>query len=87
VLIVLTDGRANPVGPEAAVEEARRAKQAGVIVYTIGLGQDLDVDALEQMASGSARFYRAPDAEQLADIYQQIAVTIPCPAAGFWGRR
>ena len=31
--------------------------------------------------------YRAPDAEDLADIYRAIAVAIPCPAGGFWGGR
>jgi len=87
VLVVLTDGRANPDGPDAAVDEARQAKQAGAIVYTIGLGEALDEAALAEMAGGGGRFYRAPDAEALAGIYREIAGTIPCPAEAFWGRR
>lgn len=39
------------------------------------------------MASRPAFAYRAPDAEDLADIYRAIAVAIPCPAGAFWGGR
>ena len=87
VMIVLTDGRANPVGPEVAVEKAQAAKSEGIVVFTIGLGEDLDLDALSAMASKPAYFYRAPDAEDLAAIYAAIAVEIACPAEDFWGRR
>ncbi len=87
VMIVLTDGKANPVGPDAAVREAGRAKDAGTIVFSIGLGEDLDLEALRAMASKPTYFYRAPDAEDLADIYRQIAVEIPCPVHEYWGQR
>jgi Mg-chelatase subunit ChlD len=86
-MIVLTDGRANPVGPDAAVAEAAQAKAAGVIVFTIGLGNDLDLAALEAIASQPEYFYRTADAEDLAAIYGQIATLIPCPSSAFWGRR
>jgi Mg-chelatase subunit ChlD len=87
VMIVLTDGLANPVPVDAAVAEAQRAKDASVVVFTVGLGQDLDFEALEQMASQPSYFYAAPDAEDLARIYRDIAGTIPCPHTAFWGRR
>ena len=87
VLILLTDGRANPGPAVAAVEQAWLAKDAGVVVFTVGLGSDLDDDALAQMASRPGYFYTTPDAEDLADIYRAIAVSIPCPAESFWGRR
>jgi hypothetical protein len=87
VMIVLTDGRANPVPVSVAEAEARAAKDAGVVIFTIGLGNDLDTEALEGMASKPEYFYVAPDAEALAGMYRSIAVAIPCPAAGFWGRR
>ena len=64
----------------------RLTKAAGVLVYTIGLGPALEFQALEQIASEPAQFYRAPDAEQLAEIYRQIAVEIPCPEREFWPR-
>jgi hypothetical protein len=86
-MIVLTDGRSNPVPAAVAVEEARLAKVAGVQVFTIGLGADLDAGALGEMASRPEWFFIAPDAEDLAGVYRTIAVTIPCPREAFWGRR
>jgi Mg-chelatase subunit ChlD len=87
VMIVLTDGKANPVGPDAAVREAAAAKAEKVTIFTIGRGEDLDLAALEAIASKPSYSYHAPDAEDLAEIYSKIAVEIPCPATDFWGRR
>ena len=87
VLIVLTDGRSNPRPVSEAVAEAARAKATGVTVFTIGLGSDLEHDALRAMASRPDAFYEAPDAAELAAIYEQIAVEIPCPPSRWWGRR
>ena len=86
-MIVLTDGRANPVPADVAVAEAARAKAAGVTVFTVGVGYDLDVDALRAIASRPEDAFLAPDAEALAGIYSAIAVRLPCPAGAFWGRR
>ncbi|MFN2251769.1 MAG: vWA domain-containing protein, partial [Anaerolineae bacterium] len=87
VMIVLTDGRSNPDPASLAVEEARLAKEEGVIVFAIGLGADLDEEALREMPSTPGGYFHAPSAEDLAAIYKQIAVEIPCPASSFWGRR
>lgn len=87
VIILLTDGRANPVPVEAAVDAARLAKADGILVFTVGLGDDLDLEALAAMASRPAYFFRAATADALADIYRDIAGVIPCPAEAFWGRR
>jgi hypothetical protein len=57
------------------------------VLFTIGLGNDLDTEALRGMASKPEYFYLAPDAAALAGIYRSIAVAIPCPAGAFWGRR
>lgn len=86
-MVVLTDGRANPEPVDLAVAQAQAAKQAGITVFTIGLGGDVELDALERMASRSEYSYRAPTADALAAIYRAIAVSIPCPSGGFWGRR
>jgi Mg-chelatase subunit ChlD len=87
LLIVLTDGLSNPRPASEAVERAAEAKAAGVVIHTIGLGDTLDFDALEAMASEPDDFHRAPDGEDLAAIYEQIAVEIPCPPSRWWGRR
>lgn len=87
VLVLLTDGRANPVPVEAAVAEAAAAKATGITIFTIGVGTNIDVEALEVIASTPAGFLRAPDAEGLADIYYEVARSIPCPASAYWGGR
>ena len=78
LLVLLTDGRANPVPVDVAIAEAAAAKAAGVTLFTIGLGDDLDAEALAAMASTPAGFLRAPDAEDLAAVYAQVALSIPC---------
>ncbi|MCE7938592.1 MAG: VWA domain-containing protein [Chloroflexi bacterium CFX6] len=87
VIVLLTDGRSNPRPVAEAVDLAARAKGTGIVVYTIGLGDDIESDALAAMASRPSFFFRAPDAEDLAALYASIAVDVPCPAARFWGRR
>jgi Mg-chelatase subunit ChlD len=89
VMIVLTDGLANPEPASTAVRRAQAAKDDGITIFTIGLGKDdeLDIAQLVQMASRPGYFYRAPDGEDLLAIYRTIAVEIPCPREQFWGRR
>ena len=87
VMIVLTDGKANPVGADVAVAKARAAKDSRITIFTIGLGDELDEWALEAIASKPAYFYRAADAEALKAIYVAIALEIPCPADLYLGVR
>jgi Mg-chelatase subunit ChlD len=87
VLILLTDGKSNPRPASEAVARAAEAKRAGIAIFAIGLGSELDDAALEAIASKPDHYYRAPTADQLNDVYRQIAVTIPCPGEAFWGRR
>jgi Mg-chelatase subunit ChlD len=86
VAIILTDGKANPAGPERAVAAAQRAKDAHITIFTIGLGapDQLDDEALTAMASAPNFSYRSPDADQLDAIYTEIARAIPCPPDSFW---
>lgn len=80
VIVLLTDGRATGVENAAVIAAADRAKAAGVHVFTIGLGADadIDVDLLQTLASRPDYFFKAPDAAQLAQIYERIAFTIKC---------
>ncbi|HQZ72255.1 MAG TPA: VWA domain-containing protein, partial [Anaerolineae bacterium] len=82
-----TDGRSNPRPVADAEASAAVAKAAGVMVFTIGIGDDLDAEALAKIASRPEFFFRALDAEVLSEIYRAIAVSIPCPPDSFWGRR
>ncbi|MFN2114120.1 MAG: VWA domain-containing protein, partial [Anaerolineae bacterium] len=90
VLILLTDGLPNRVPTPAAggsqeetvLAAAAAAKAAGTRVFTIGLGLPSDVlrDLLAGVASEPGDSYYAPDGEDLADIYREIAGRITaCP--------
>jgi len=92
VQITAVEGVETVEDPElasTAVRRAQAAKDDGITVFTIGLGEEheLNVVELAQMATRPEYFYRAPDGEDLLVIYRTIAVEIPCPAAQYWGRR
>ncbi len=89
VLILLTDGKANPEPVETAIQEAELAKDARITLFVIGLGRpdDLDDNALRQIASRPEYYYRTTDATTLMAIYEEIAGVIPCAPDQFWGRR
>lgn len=87
VLVLLTDGRANPVPVDVAVELSADAKSDGITIFTIGLGGEVESEALRQMASEPAYYLQAPTAGDLTEIYREVARSIPCPARAFWGHR
>jgi Mg-chelatase subunit ChlD len=78
ILILLTDGI--PVGTDEAtvLAEATAAKAAGITIYTIGLGNDVNATLLQAIASSNGHYYPAPSANDLNAIYEQIANTIRC---------
>jgi len=84
VIVLLTDGRSNPDPVSLPLEAARLVKADGIVMYTVGLGDDLDFEALRLMASRPENFRWAPDGEDLGPIYEAIARTIPCPRSAFW---
>ncbi len=53
----------------------------------VGLGADVEREALVAMASRPDYAHFAPEAEDLEGIYRAIAVTVPCPPGAFWSRR
>lgn len=78
VIILLTDGRPAEGTRAEVLRAAERARAAGLTVFTIGLGADVDGALLAQVAGDPARYAFAPDAEDLAAIYRRIAGGIPC---------
>ncbi len=84
VMIVLTDGRANPVPVEAAIAAADAAKARGAQLYTVGLGNDVDDAALRSMASRAGMYRIAPDGEDLSAVYRDFTADIACRADPFW---
>jgi Ca-activated chloride channel family protein len=98
VLILLTDGASN-AGLMDPVQAAKAAAQAGLRIYTIGVGaayrpgffgggnSDLDETTLQTIASASGgRYFRATDAEALESVYGEIDRLEPAAGAEQWYR-
>ncbi len=84
VMVLLTDGiHTGEQGAEVAAAEEVRG--AGIFLYTIGLGADVDAPSLIEMAGDVGRYYFAPDSSHLQRIYHEVARDIDCPAEMFWG--
>ncbi len=76
VLIVLTDGR-NQFGESYHTPAIDRAVDAGIPVYTIGIGGDADVGALAGFAAATGgRFHFAPQPADLMEVFHSIAGTL-----------
>jgi Ca-activated chloride channel homolog len=88
VIVLLTDGIQTGT-PGEELRAAEEVRSAGVRLYTIGLGADVNAAALRQMAGDESRYRFAPDSAALGRIYEEIASDILCPAqaGGFWPGR
>jgi VWFA-related protein len=72
-VIVLTDGKENR--SKATREETiQQAIGMGIPIITVGLGREVDIDALDAMADGSGgRPFYAQTSSELSALYQTIA--------------
>lgn len=75
VLVFLSDGRHATGTPslDDLSDEIAAARAAHIDIYSIGLGADADRETLRRMAADPSQFYYAPEADELAEIYAQIA--------------
>jgi hypothetical protein len=62
----------------AAADALKASRQ--VLVYAVGLGEDVDPVLLGRIATGPAQRLLTTDAEALARIYADIARELPCAA-------
>ncbi|HOZ56304.1 MAG TPA: DUF4215 domain-containing protein [bacterium] len=87
VMILVTDGRANypygtgygenPADVNYALEKANEAFLAGIKIFTIGLGSDINADMLKQIASTTGgKYYYAPTAQDLSDIFALVKMGV-----------
>ena len=84
VIILLTDG--DPTDPKQvgvanyptlfAEQSALAARNDGIQIYTIGLGQQSNSNVLTTIAGSSSQFFSAPDTSTLSRIYSTIANSI-----------
>jgi Ca-activated chloride channel family protein len=99
VLVLLTDGESN-AGAVPPLEAARLAKEAGLRIYTIGVGaiprsgffgaqgnNDLDEDALKAIANATGgEYFRAGDVNALQQVYHRIDQLEPAAGHEQWLR-
>ena len=87
IIVLLTDGIPNrpldadgkgteAFGSQYALEVAEEAKRNKIIIYTIGLGSDVNQKLLEQLATAPDYYYSAASGSELGGIYQQIATAM-----------
>ena len=72
-VLLLTDG--NPEGTYAddVRTAAERLHDAGIQLYTIGLGADVNATLLREIATTPDRYYQSPSADDLTQIYSRLA--------------
>jgi Ca-activated chloride channel family protein len=100
ILVLLTDGE-NDAGAMPPLEAAKLAAEAGLRIYTIGVGAapdsglfgmsagntDLDEDALKSIAKTTGgEYFRATDATALQAVYRQIDRLEPAAGTQQWLR-
>lgn len=79
VVVLLTDGLAtapdeNP--DQYALDAAATLKSEGVTIFTIGLGQDVNMDFVRQLANSEGQAYAALSSGQIDGIYQKITAAL-----------
>jgi len=81
VIIFLTDGDGTYTFSGQPGSPAALARGKGITIYAIGLGSAPSRKKLEDMASATGgRFYIAPTAEDLRQIYEEISKQLVVPA-------
>ena len=86
-LVLLSDGLVNGATPVEVRLRAERLHAAGVTVWTVGLGAQIDRDLLRAVAGDGARYLEAPEAEALAGLYAALAERLTCDRGELWGGR
>ncbi|MFH1225252.1 MAG: vWA domain-containing protein [Candidatus Diapherotrites archaeon] len=79
--VLLSDGQTNTGSSSSAA--AQDAKNKGIIIYTIGLGEDVDANELQAIADiTGGQYYYANDQNALQELYEIIAGNIGDDASG-----
>jgi len=71
ILIMLADGTAN-TEKHLTIDAADKAKAAGIIIYTVGVGPDIDSDELQKIASKPEYFFFASNFTELNGVLRDL---------------
>ncbi|MCB0216630.1 MAG: VWA domain-containing protein [Chloroflexi bacterium] len=79
VIVFMSDGKDTGGGsvhvpdPPGLTEAIQRARDAGIFIFTIGLGSDADERTLRRMAHDDDAYFFSPGTAELRGVYLQIA--------------
>lgn len=79
VMVLLTDGLATAPDPEPeayALRAAAAVKASGVDIYAIGLGQNVNMDFVRQVASTPSQGFAALSTAQIDSVYRTITSSL-----------
>ncbi|MCA9365343.1 VWA domain-containing protein [Candidatus Kaiserbacteria bacterium] len=79
VVVLLTDGLPTEPDPDPTgyvLDAAEKIKNDNIIIYTIGLGSEVDADLLKRLASVEENSFIAANTLELKEIYERITTAI-----------
>ncbi|MCB0216520.1 MAG: VWA domain-containing protein [Chloroflexi bacterium] len=79
ILVMLTDGRPSQVEAASVRQVADAVRAAGVRLYAIGIGAEVDASLLAEITGDPSRVFVESDAEELSALYHAIAMREGCP--------
>ncbi|MFQ5884283.1 MAG: lamin tail domain-containing protein, partial [Thermoplasmata archaeon] len=75
--ILLTDGNEPDIYYPSTSMQVQNATDAGIMIFTIGLGPDANTDLLGEIANRTGgEYYHAENAEALEEIYSKIELVV-----------
>lgn len=76
IMIVLTDGKTNEGSDPVA--QAQEAKDAGIEIFAIGIGSDVNEGDLKEIASDPTKdhYFNPENATELREVFRNLTVTI-----------
>jgi hypothetical protein len=73
-ILLLSDGRNEPIGVGDPEEAIQQAKDANIPFFIIGLGRDIDEPYLSRLATETGGLFRfAPGSDELGDLFTDMA--------------
>ena len=78
-VVLVTDGKQVGGQPGDLMAAADGLRSDQVVVFTVGLGENVDAQLLQSIATTPDRYRFAASADDLVLIYEEIARLIPCP--------
>jgi len=71
ILILVTDGTANKEESNT-LPEAKRTKEASIIIYTVGITREVDQDQLSKVASKPENFFYVANFKELNKVLRDV---------------